>query len=370
MVVVFRYRVKSFAGLLDSKSRACNFVWNYCNDAQKHARSWNKRWLTGFDLNSLTAGSSKELGLHSGTVNAICEQYAKSRIQRKRPWLKYRGRKSLGWVPLKGRDLKTSGSDFMFHGSRFRVFNSRLLPENCRIKDGSNFSRDTRGRWFLNVVIEVADGVKKDEDTAVGIDLGLKTFATFSTGEKIENPRILSKYAGKLAIAQRAKKKRQAAKVHDKIVNIRRDFQHKLSTCIVKKFSHIFVGDVNALALAKTSMAKSVLDISWSSFRSMLAYKAIRHGATYTAVDERLTTQTCSRCESVGGPKGRTGLNEREWTCPGCGARHDRDVNSALNILKRGRGRATPAVGILASQGEEDVNHVMTTPHWLHGLPH
>jgi IS605 OrfB family transposase len=347
MIVVFRYRVKSLTGLLDAQARACNLVWNYCNDAQKHACSWNKRWLTGFDLNRLTAGSGKELGLHSCTVNAVCEQYAKSRIQHKRPRLRYRGKKSLGWVPLKGRALKVAGADFMFHGRRFRVFNSRRIPEGAKIKDGSNFSRDTRGRWFLNVVTEIADGAKKTEGASVGIDLGVKTFAALSTGEKIENPRILAKYASKLAVAQRANKKRQAAKVHDKIANTRHDFQHKCSTRLAKEFSQIFVGNINASALAKTSMAKAVLDVGWSSFRSMLAYKAIRHGAIYTEVDEKFTTQTCSRCGSVGGPKGQTGLNEREWTCSECGAWHDRDVNSALNILNRGRGHTTPAVGIL-----------------------
>ncbi|SCU90391.1 conserved hypothetical protein [Cupriavidus necator] len=79
----------------------------------------------------LTTGSSKELSIHSGTINAVCEQYAKSRSQHCRPYLRYRGRKSLGWVPLKGRDLKRSGEAFRFAGSTFRVFNSRPLPEDA-----------------------------------------------------------------------------------------------------------------------------------------------------------------------------------------------------------------------------------------------
>ncbi len=355
MIVTYRYRVKSLSGLLDARSRACNFVWNYCNDAQKHARSWNKRWPTGFDLNNLTAGSSKELGLHSGTIQAICQQYAQSRSQHKRPWLRYRGCKSLGWVPLKGTYLKSVGDAFRFHGHVFRVFNSRPVPEGSKIRDGSCFSRDARGRWYLNIVVEVANAPKQITGGAVGIDLGLKTFAAFSTGEVVENPRTLQKYAAKLAVAQRAKKKRQAAKVNDKIANTRRDFQHKLSTRLTKEFRYIAVGNVNAAGLAKTSMAKSVLDAGWSSFRRMLAYKAIRHGATYLEVDEKLTTQTCSRCESIGGPKGHPGLNEREWTCAECGAFHDRDVNSAVNILKRGRGRATPEEGIIGLLGDGDV---------------
>src|ERR1700694_2902949 len=100
MILGYRYRVKSLNGLLNKQACAVNTVFNYCNDIQKQALKWGKTWPTGFDLNTLTTGSSKELGLHSGTVNAVCEQYAKSRAQRKRPYLRWRGKKSLGWVPL------------------------------------------------------------------------------------------------------------------------------------------------------------------------------------------------------------------------------------------------------------------------------
>ncbi|SPV16029.1 IS605 family transposase OrfB [Burkholderia cenocepacia] len=102
MILVYRYRVKSLNGLLNKQSRAVNYVWNFCNDTQKHALKWNKKWPTGFDLNVLTTGSSKALGIHSGTINATCEQYAKSRSRNRRPYLRYRGMKSLGWAPLKG----------------------------------------------------------------------------------------------------------------------------------------------------------------------------------------------------------------------------------------------------------------------------
>ncbi|WP_232458527.1 hypothetical protein [Burkholderia ubonensis] len=156
MILVYRYRVKSLNGLLNKQSRAVNYVWNFCNDTQKHALKWSKKWPTGFDLNVLTTGSSKALGIHSGTVNATCEQYAKSRSQHRRPYLRYRGRRSLGWVPLKGRDLKREGDAFRFAGHTFRVFNSRPLPDD-KIKDGTNFAQNARGHWFLNIVIEIPD---------------------------------------------------------------------------------------------------------------------------------------------------------------------------------------------------------------------
>lgn len=346
MILVYRYRVKSLNGLLNKQSRAVNFVWNYCNDRQKDALRFGRKWLTGFDLNKLTAGSSAELGLHSGAINAVCEQYARSRQQHRRPFLRYRGRRSLGWVPFKGRDLKRSGDAFRFAGNTFRVFNSRPLPEG-KIKDGSNFSRDARGNWFLNIVVEVAAADAREPVRGVGIDLGLKEFAALSTGEKIDNPRHLRKLESKLAAAQRAGKKRHAARIHGRVLNARRDFLHKVSARIVRDFDYIAVGNVSAAGLAKTSMAKSVLDASWSSFRNMLRYKAIAHGAWYEEVNESFSSQTCSSCGALpdSRPKGIAGLGIRQWVCSDCGASHDRDVNAALNLLARSGHRA-PVEGI------------------------
>ena len=98
MILVYRFRVKSKVGLLMRQARKVNFGWNYCNDRQKDALRFERPWLTGFDLNKLTTGSSKELELHSGVINAVCEQFAKSRAQHRRPYLRYRGRKSLSGI--------------------------------------------------------------------------------------------------------------------------------------------------------------------------------------------------------------------------------------------------------------------------------
>ena len=348
MILVYRYRVKSLNGLLNEQSRAVNFVWNFCNDRQKDALRFGRHWHTGFDLNKLTCGASRELGIHSGTINAVCEQYAKSRSQKKRPFLRYRSRRrSLGWVPFKGRDLKREGDAFRFAGRTFRVFNSRALPEG-KIKDGSNFARDRKGNWFLNIVIDVNTmaPVARQPLRGVGIDLGLKDFATLSTGEKIAAQRIYRGAEQALAVAQRARKKRRVRAIHIKIANRRNDFHHKLSHRLVREFDYIAVGNVHAAGLARTSMAKSVLDAGWSSFRSKLAYKAVKHGAWFEEVNERFTSQVCSNCGALpdSRPKGIADLGIREWQCSDCGCVHDRDTNAALNILRRGR--ATLDVGI------------------------
>src|SRR6202171_5631438 len=130
----------------------------------------------------------------------------------------------------------------------------------------------------------------------------------------------------------------------------RRDFHHKLSTRIVREFDYIAVGNVNAAGLAKTRLAKSVLDAGWSTFRHMLRYKATAHGAWYEEVNESFSSRVCSFCKGKTGPKGVADLGIRSWICTECGVSHDRDINSARNILFRS-GHRTPAEGIPALSG-------------------
>lgn len=344
MILTLRYRVKNLAGDLNRQARAVNFVWNYCNDAQRHAVGWGRKWLSGYELINLTSGTSKDLGLLATTINAVCARYDRSRRQHRRRWLRYRGRKSLGWVPLRAEAVRPDSDGVRVGGKAYRLFMSR--PIEGVIKDGSSFSRDARGRWYLNLVVEVADR-ERASGSAVGIDLGLKDLAALSTWEKISNPRHYRALEARLGKAQRARKSRTVSKLCAKIMHARRDHLHKESTRLANQFSFIAVGNVNAAGLAKTSMAKSVHDAGWGTFRKMLAYKAIGRGGTYEEVDERFTTQICSACGCTTGPKGVAELGIREWCCSACGSVHDRDHNSALNILRRS-GHRPPVEGAAA----------------------
>ena len=352
MVLTFRYRVKgvSAAKRLNRMVVAVNQVWNYCGGIQNDSRRLNRRWPSGFDLIGLTNGASKELGLHSDTVQAVCKQFAVSRDKAKRRprWRVSRGAKrSLGWVPFQcARPLKISGDTITFLGKKYRLWLSRLIPGDIR---SGSFSQDADGRWYLNLVCGVPDDLPAGAGE-VGIDLGLKDLMALSTGEKIGNPRHLRKSAAKLARAQRAGRKRLARKIHRKVAAQRRHFLHETSSRIVRVNGLICVGDVNSAALARTKMAKSVLDAGWSAFRSMLRYKtAMRHGARFVETNERYSTQTCSCCGSrAGSPRGPKGLRVRSWECSGCGVLHDRDVNAARNILASGRNIARQQTEISA----------------------
>jgi IS605 OrfB family transposase len=340
MILTFQYRLKEPSAAmaeLDRMAREVNRVWNFCGDTQEHARLWGKRWPSAFDLINLTSGISREIGLHSDTVQAICKQFAVSRDEagRRPKWRASKGpRRALGWIPFQcARPIKIDGDAVTFLGRRYRFWNSR--PVEGEISSG-NFSQDARGRWYINLQCEVVE--KQDCGPGeVGIDPGLKTLAALSSGEKIENPRILAKHAQKLAIAQRAGRKDRVQAINAKIKNTRKHFHHVESSRLVGENKLIVVGNVSASGLAQTKMAKSVLDAGWSQFRSQLRYKALKHGAQYVEVSEHGSTQACSGCGAVSGPKGIACLGVRDWQCCECGVQHDRDVNSAINILVSGR---------------------------------
>ena len=335
MIRTYRYRIKDStdAPQLNRWARSVNQVWNFCNETQEHALRWNQRWPTGFDLNKLTTGCSKELGLHSQTVQAVCEEYATRRKQCKKRKLRWRGRRSLGWVPFKASGIKVVDDTVTYAGNTFRFWNSRDLPGP--IKCG-NLAQDARGRWYVNFVVEVPDEAPTTGTKRIGIDLGLKTLATCSDGRKIEAPRWYRHQQRRIAEHQRKKRSRQSRNLHAKIANRRKDFLHKISDRLTKECELIVMGDVCSSKLTKTKMGQSVKDAGWSTFKNLLSYKAMARKVVYREVSERLSTQTCSGCGAIGGPKGREGLGIREWVCNECGAVHDRDVNAALNILRMG----------------------------------
>lgn len=328
----FRFRVKDRTSgkKLDAAARAVNFVWNHCNAAQLHALKHNQKWPSKAQLQGSTKGAGKEIGIPAQTIQEVCDEYFDRRFAARKARLRWRGKRSLGWVPFKNQTIVLSGSVVRFNGHKIRLWKHRDIFG--RIKSG-NFSQDARGRWYCNLVCEY-EVAAHGQNTKVGIDLGLKDGMTLSSGAKVQNSRMFAKYEAELASAQRANKKRRVQAIHAKIANTRKDFLHKETTKIANAFGLICVGNVSGRWLQATN-GKSSADASTGMSRNMLRYKAIARGAIFVDVSEYLSTQTCSDCGSVGGPKGTEGLGMREWTC-GCGAVHDRDVNAARNILRLG----------------------------------
>ena len=349
-----RLRIKDkHARVLSAMAREVNQVWNFCNETSRRAIRERHQWLSGYDLQKLTNGYSKCDGIHIGspTVQQVCEDYAKARKQFKKAKLRWRvsnpqsSKYSLGWIPFKARALQYKAGQIAFAGQKFSLWDSYGLAD-YELRAGS-FSEDSRGRWYLNVVVKVQ--AKGSSATAsVGIDLGLKEVAVASNGQRIEG-RFYRKLEADLGIAQRAHKKRRVKSIHAKIANQRKDALHKFSTALVRENAAIFVGDVASSKLVKTKMAKSTLDAGWASLKTMLEYKSHQAGIVFEVVNESYTTQSCSCCGAIpaSSPKGRAGLGIREWVCSDCGAVHDRDVNAAKNILAAGHRRLAEGIPVL-----------------------
>jgi putative transposase len=176
-------------------------------------------------------------------------------------------------------------------------------------------SRDPDGRWYVSLAVDVPDPEQLPATgRAVGVDLGIKDFAVTSDGEKIANPRHLERKARNLA---------------------RADFLHKASTRLVRGHDVIVVEDLAVRNMARNhSLARAISDCGWGTFRQMTEYKAARAGRHVIVIDRWYpSSKTCSACGHL---LAELSLKTRHWTCPSCGARHDRDVNAAKNILAAG----------------------------------
>jgi len=216
-------------------------------------------------------------------------------------------------------------------------------------------SKSTTGKYFISIQVDTGiDGPTKpeiDENTTIGIDLGIKDLAILSDGTKFENPRWYKKAQKQLRIEQRTlsrrfkkgqkeqsngykKQKLKVAKIHEKIKNQRVDNLHKITTSITKKYNTIVLEDLNVDGMMKNHcLAKAIQDVSWSEFRRQLEYKTEWYGKNLIFIGRfEPSSKTCSNCGIIN--KELT-LKDREWTCK-CGIEHDRDINAANNIKNFG----------------------------------
>ncbi len=328
---------------LNAAATEVNQVWNWANaTSAKAARPFvgPAKRLSGFDLDKLAAGATEYFErVGSDTIQRVNAEFATRRRQFRKVKLRWRvsrgKRRSLGWIPFKAAQLKRKGKSLRFSGKAFRVFEQDRL-EGVQWKAGC-FAQDSVGDWWLCLPVELSLAPAVATNSAVGLDLGLKDTVVTNDGEKLEAGHFYRDIEFKIAQAQRRGHKRQAKRLHRTAARRRKDALHKYSRKIVDRYQVIFVGDVSSTKLAKTRMAKSVLDAGWGMLKTQLQYKGQQAGRSVLIVSERYTTRTCSSCGSLTGPTGLDRCVVRTWMCSGCGDTHDRDVNAAKNILSAGR---------------------------------
>ncbi|MCJ0902367.1 transposase [Rhodococcus sp. ARC_M6] len=222
---------------------------------------------------------------------------------------------------------------------------SRPLPHGA-IPSQVTVSRNSRGQYHISILVETEIAALTPTDHVVGVDAGITSLFTLSTGEKIDNPRHEAKDRVRLAKAHRALAKKQkgsanrakarlkVAKIYGRVADRRRDHLHKLSTRLVRENQVIAIETLSVRNMLKNrSLSRAISDAAWSEFRSMLEYKAYWYGRRVVAIDRFYpSSKTCSVCGVV---VESLPLDVRVWTCR-CGAHHDRDVNAAINILAVG----------------------------------
>ena len=221
----------------------------------------------------------------------------------------------------------------------------------------ATISRHASGKYYISLLCKEEISELPKTNSAIGIDLGITDFAILSDGQKIDNHKFTSKMEKKLKREQRKlsrrallaknkgiplseaknyqKQKRKVARLHEKVMNQRTDFLNKLSTEIIKNHDIICIEDLNVKGMLRNhKLARSISDVSWSSFVAKLQYKADWYGREIIKVDTWFpSSQICSEC---GHKDGKKSLDIREWTCPICHTHHDRDINASINILTEG----------------------------------
>ena len=223
---------------------------------------------------------------------------------------------------------------------------SRPLPKGCK-PTTVTVTKDTAGRYFVSILVEEDLKPLPVVNKMVGLDLGLKSMVILSTGEAVGNPQFFRTDEKKLAKAQRrlAKKKKgsknrakarlKVARLHAKIADRRRDYQHKLSTRLIHENQVICIESLAVKNMLQNHcLAKSISDVGWGEFVRQLEYKAAWYGRTLVKIDKWYpSSKRCSHCGHV---LASLSLDERFWLCPECHTFHDRDINAAKNVLAAG----------------------------------
>ena len=358
MHTAYRYRLYPNADqrTLITKHFGCTrFVYNMALDLRIKAYADGKKMLSQFALSGMLPKLKKEA--ETAWLSEVCSHSLQCEMANLDVAYTRFFREKKGFPKFKSKhtDRKsystnvniTVGDDFVRLPKLGKVSSAISRPADGHIVKAT-VSQTATGKYFVSVLCS------DDEDTpeklsvtaegTVGIDLGLKHFAVLSTGEKVENPRFHKKSLKAVKRAQRKlsrkvkgsknrdKQRRRLARVHERLTNRRKDFQHKLSTRLVGE------NKTNAIALETLSisgmqknhrLARSIADAGWAGFVSMIEYKCERAGKTVLRIGRFEPSSRLCTCGTV---NRALKLSDRRWTCSDCGATHDRDLLAANNI--------------------------------------
>lgn len=360
MLKNYRYRIYpsySQTTLLNESLEECRWLYNHLLDERQKAWKEEERNIGYFEQCKTITNLKKTRGSLKN-VNTQTLQNVATRVDLafKAFFRRCKSGDKPGYPRFKGK-------------GRYDSITFPQIPNGCRIEDGKLIvskigkikikqHRELEGKpktatifkshtwkWYVTFSCDVVPNKLAKKENSVGIDVGLNTFATLSDKNTIENPRFFRKEERQLAKVQRKlskakkgtkdryRKRKVVARVHEKIKFKRENFCHQESWKIINKYGKIFVEDLNVNRMVRNKcLSKSISDASWSTFFSMLSYKAVEAGRTFIAVNPAYTSQTCSSC----GCRQKMPLPDRTYICNECGIVLDRDHNASLNILRLG----------------------------------
>jgi putative transposase len=358
MLKGYKYRIlpnKVQIELINKHIGACRFVYNLALETKNYAYATHRKNLSCFDLNNQLPELKKECEwlkeIDSQALQQSITNLDKAFTQFFHSFAKFPNFKSKHSNHQSFRNP---------HGSKVKIENNKIfLPKftegikfiQDRIFEGeiksSTISRTPTGKYFVSILVDNHKELPKkkpvNEQTAIGIDLGIKSFMVTSNGLKIDNPKYLRKALLHLKYLQRqvsrkvkgsTKRKKAIYKLalqHEKISNQRSDFLHKLSSKLISENQTLCFEDLNISGMIKNhKLAQAISDVGWGIFVDMCKYKAEWNGNNILQIPTfEPSTKICHVC---GATIQTLTLADREWNCPNCLSKHDRDINAAINI--------------------------------------
>ena len=339
---------------------ACRFVYNWALEQCKNARDAGEKKPSAFDLNKrLTVMKQENLWLYDHPnqslqfairhMDAAYQNFFRSCAKKQGVGFpRFKSRKN----PVQSYQMISGYSvDFDINRVKLSKISTPIRAVIDRQFSGvmktATVSMTSTGKFFISVLVD--DGTEIPEPqgfttaTTVGVDLGITDLIALSTGKKVANPKFIRNAEVRLAVLQRrlSRKRRgssnrkkavlRVAKAHEKVANQRAHFLHNLSLRLVRENQAIALEDLNVKGMmANHSLAKSIGDASWSELVRQLDYKARWAGKTVLKIGR--FEPSSKRCSACGHTVDKLPLSVRSWTCPVCGAQHDRDINAAINI--------------------------------------
>ena len=357
----FKYRIypnkeqqEKIAQLIGS----CRFVYNWGLEKKIRSYETTGKPLSYFDLNKELTSLKKE----HAWLNEVYSQALQMALRNLENAFTRFFREKKGFPKFKSKKNPIQSCQFP-QGVKVNFKDGTVyFPKIGRIKtvlhrsfEGkvktATLSKTATGKYFVSILVETPENLPEKppicEGTTIGIDLGISDFAILSTGEKVDNPKVLKKSLEQLRFLQRRvsrKKKgsenrkkalRRLARQHEKVRNQRQDFLHKVTSSLIRdnQAETFALETLNVRGMMKNHpLAQAIVDVSWFEFNRQLEYKAEWYGKNIFRIGRfQPSSKICSKCGHI---NHTLKLSERFWTCPECKARHDRDINAAINIKK------------------------------------